>query len=82
MSITLQELHDAAKRIPASGVPCGRYLKVALHRPVEPLRRYDPAFMCEAVRYDTIEFEARPTKVHGHDAVAWYWHELLVKVTV
>ncbi|MER8505672.1 hypothetical protein NKG95_29010 [Mesorhizobium sp. M1423] len=81
-SISLSDLRRYADKLPDFYSPDRpRYYKVAvMPRMVEPYAYYDARI--DRVDIQTIEFHCRETHVDGVRALAWYYHDILVKVAV
>lgn len=82
MAVTIKQLREMATRLPDtlphSGCP---YVKVP-YTDFEPLKAYrvsDPLDYQE-VRYNTVEFRAKETKIDGCKVLAWYHGDILVRV--
>lgn len=79
--IGIDELREIAERLPRQ--PLGPYFRVP--RMGHPEFRYyrphpHPHTMEETISY--VEFTARGVEIKGVPATAWFYHDLLVKVTV
>lgn len=78
-SISLSDLQRYADKLPNRAQ--GKYYKFPI-RCMEPVRYHHPNEMMYAAEFHTIEFHSREIVVDGCRALAWYYHDILVKVAV
>jgi len=80
-AISLSDLKKYAEKLPAS-FDDGRYYKMAIAPALSPYYHVDPRLDMATIHYQTIEFRARRTRIDGVEVTAWFYHDVLVKVTV
>ncbi|MER8407011.1 hypothetical protein NKH16_20145 [Mesorhizobium sp. M1307] len=82
-SISISDLQQYAERLPSNvrGHRDGHRIRMPVHS-ISSARYQDYNAPIEAMQFHTIEFHSRPTTVDGVSATAWYYHDILVKVSV
>ncbi|MER8591853.1 hypothetical protein [Mesorhizobium sp. M0598] len=85
-SISLSDLQRYVERLPSTkrNPRDGPVVRMAIQPDLDYLYRHSPnhPMHYEMMTVSTIEFHCRPTKVNGVECTAWYYHDILVKVSV
>jgi len=85
-TLSIHDLKELAKKLPDNVSEHGSpYYKVAI--PGGPMSRYhdcysDYRYARDIPSIKTIEFRAERTYLDGAKVIGWYYHDLLVKVSV
>lgn len=84
MAVSLDTLREMAERLPRTRRECrDRYYRVAHLPEINPVSYRDHDIVSSwDMRVDKIEFQHREVLVDGVRCLAWYYHDVLVKVCV
>lgn len=84
MAVSMEQLREMADRLPRTRRECrGNYMSFAHMPEISPASYREHNVVASwDMRVDKIEFHCRETTVDGVRCLAWYYHDLLVRVCV
>lgn len=84
MAVSMEQLREMADRLPRTRREfCGSHYRVSCAPEINPVSYREHNIVSSwDMRCETVEFRHRDVLVDGVRCLAWYYHDLLVKVCV